>query len=57
MARGQKIVAVDGPHCVAGEWWAHGYDRRYYWLTLADGALVWVYRERDGRTYLHGVAD
>jgi hypothetical protein len=35
-----------------------GFDRSYYWLTLADGSLCWVYRDhRDGRHYLHGVAD
>ena len=64
------IVSVDGPIRLCGEWWQGGpgrqgergepagFDRSYYWLTLADGSLCWVYRDhRDGRHYLHGVAD
>ncbi len=53
-----RVLEVDGPHRASGEWWADGFDRSYYWLGLSDGTLVWVYRdERDGRAYLHGVAD
>ena len=53
-----RVLEVDGPHRASGEWWADGFDRSYYWLGLSDGTLAWIYRdERDGRTYLHGVAD
>jgi len=53
-----RVITIDGPHRASGEWWAEGFDRSYYWLGLSDGTLVWVYRdERDGRAYLHGVAD
>ena len=58
-----RVVATDGPTCVAGEWWTapmgeEGFDRSYYWLALADGSLLWVFCDRhDGRTYLQGVLD
>ena len=55
-----RVMAEDGPHRLAGEWWdpAARFDRTYFWLTLEGGSLVWVFRdERDGRIYLHGVAD
>ncbi len=54
-----RIVASEGPVHLAGEWWEQGgFDRTYHWLTLADGSLCWVYQDhRDGRCYLHGVAD
>jgi hypothetical protein len=53
-----RVVTIDGPHRASGEWWEQAFDRSYYWLGLSDGTLVWVYRdERDGRAYLHGVAD
>ena len=65
LARGgqsMRVVAVDGPIRLSGEWWASarggGFDRSYYWLTLADGSLCWIYLDhRDGRHYQHGVAD
>jgi protein ImuB len=53
-----RVTEIDGPHRTSGGWWAEAFDRSYYWLGLSDGTLVWVYRdERDGRAYLHGVAD
>jgi protein ImuB len=52
------VVAVDGPIRLSGEWWQGGFDRSYYWLTLTDGSLCWIYRDhQDGLHYLHGVAD
>jgi protein ImuB len=56
--RALRLAAVDGPHRVAGEWWQRGFDRSYYWVTVEDGGWLWLFRdERDGRHYLHGVAD
>jgi hypothetical protein len=55
-----RVVSADGPIRLCGEWWhkGRGFDRSYYWLTLADGSLCWVYRDhQDGRHYLHGLAD
>ena len=53
-----RVIEIDGPHRASGEWWVNGFDRSYYWLGLSDGTLCWVYRdERDGRAYLHGLAD
>lgn len=55
-----RVVAEDGPHRLSGEWWdpATRFDRTYFWLTLDDSSLVWVFRDqRDGQAYLHGVAD
>lgn len=53
-----EVTAIDGPQRLAGEWWETAFDRSYYWLTLADGALCWVYRdEQGGGVYLHGLAD
>jgi protein ImuB len=55
-----RVISADGPIRLCGEWWqkGRGFDRSYYWLTLADGSLCWIYRDhQDGRHYLHGVAD
>lgn len=53
-----SVVAVDGPVRLSGEWWQDGFDRSYFWLTLSDGSLCWIYRDhQDGLHYLHGVAD
>ncbi|HWM84608.1 MAG TPA: DNA polymerase Y family protein [Kofleriaceae bacterium] len=54
-----RVVSVDGPVRLCGEWWGGaGFDRSYFWITLADGSLFWIYRDhRDGRHYLQGVAD
>jgi protein ImuB len=53
-----RVLKVDGPHRLASEWWATSFDRSYYWLSLEDGALWWIFRdEHDGRMYLHAVAD
>ncbi|HLU66017.1 MAG TPA: DNA polymerase Y family protein [Kofleriaceae bacterium] len=59
--RGQasaRVIDGEGPYRVCGEWWERWFDRSYFWLTVDSGALWWVFRdERDGRHYLHGIAD
>jgi protein ImuB len=53
-----RVVAVEGPQRLAGEWWVSPFDRSYFWLSLEGGPLWWVYRDEvDGRAYLHAVAD
>jgi protein ImuB len=52
------VVSIEGPIRLCGEWWQGGFDRSYFWLTLSDGSLCWVYRDhQDGQHYLHGTAD
>ena len=45
-----------GHERLCGEWWAVGLDRGYLRLELADGRVLWVYREL-GHAYLHGLFD
>ena len=53
-----RIVGLDGPQRLSGEWWGRPFDRSYSWLRLASGELCWVFREEPGgRLYLQAVGD
>ena len=53
-----RVIGVDGPQRLAGEWWAKGFDRSYSWLRLASGELYWVFREeRGGALFLQAIGD
>jgi protein ImuB len=52
------VIAREGPHRLCGEWWHQPFDRSYYWLALAGGERLWVYRdEREGGFFLQALAD
>jgi hypothetical protein len=53
----KRIVGVDGPQRLSGEWWAQGFDRSYSWLRLESGELYWVFREKTGQVFLQAVGD
>jgi hypothetical protein len=54
----RSIVRAEGPHRLAGEFWDVPFDRSYHWLTLADGALWWIFRnERTGECFVQAVVD
>jgi nucleotidyltransferase/DNA polymerase involved in DNA repair len=51
-------VEHEGPHRLSGEWWHRPFDRSYYWLALADGERLWIYRdEEQGGLFVQAVAD
>jgi protein ImuB len=44
---GGRVVALAGPWRLAGEWWtADGFARDYYDVSLSDGGVYRVYRDR-----------
>ncbi len=44
---GGRVVAVAGPWRLAGEWWtADGFTRDYYDVSLSDGGIYRIYRDR-----------
>lgn len=52
------ITALTGPYRMQGGWWVREAARDYYFAELADGALLWLYRDRRrGRWFLHGHVD
>lgn len=59
--QGQPAVSMlrtEGPQRLCGEWWADRFDRSYYWVRLAGGALAWIFRdEATGNVYLQAVGD
>lgn len=54
-----KIVGVDGPQRLAGEWWGDtAFDRSYFWLTGVNNERLWVFRdESSGRFHLQAQVD
>lgn len=56
--RSRRVVAMDGPERLRGEWWSSPFDRDYYRVRLDDLGECWVYRDAaDGALYLHGFFD
>lgn len=54
----QKLVRVEGPRKLSGEWWGTPFDRSYYWLLTNEGDLLLAFRnEADGSLYLQAEAD
>jgi hypothetical protein len=53
-----RILRSDGPQKLSGEWWAHGFERSYYWLLLETGEIAWVFRDDlTGAYFLQALAD
>ena len=56
--RARAVLAVEGPERLRGEWWASGFDRDYYRVSLEGLGDCWVFRDAaDGRLRLHGFFD
>jgi protein ImuB len=54
---GRRLSLVAGPERIETGWWDGGdVSRDYYVAADADGARLWIYRERDGRGgwFVHG---
>ncbi len=57
-APGVQIIHVDGPLRFSGGWWSTPFNRSYFWLSLGDGALAWIFREEpSGPFFLEALAD
>jgi protein ImuB len=57
-----RIVRVEGPHRLSGEWWEAPFDRSYYWVTGSGGERLWLYRdelaaEGGKRIFVQALAD
>ncbi|MBI4869758.1 MAG: DNA polymerase Y family protein [Candidatus Wallbacteria bacterium] len=52
----RRVVASSGPWSRDGEWWSGGFSRDYFEVETADGARLWLYRDRvTGGWFVHGV--
>lgn len=52
------IEAMVGPYRLQGGFWVGEVARDYFYAERADGALLWIYRDRHhGRWFLHGHLD
>jgi protein ImuB len=56
---GGRVVALAGPWRLAGEWWTErGFARDYYDMSLSDGGVYRVYRDRrSGEWFMDGEYD
>jgi protein ImuB len=56
--QGRALQLLAGPERLESGWWdGHDIQRDYYVAADAEGARLWIYRERDGsppRWFLHG---
>jgi protein ImuB len=49
---GGRVVALAGPWRLAGEWWTpEAFTRDYYDISLSDGGVYRVYRDRRTATW------
>ena len=52
------VVEYHGPYVVSGGWWARPVHREYGFARLADGTLLWVFRDRVRRRwFLQGTVE
>jgi protein ImuB len=56
---GGRVVALSGPWRLAGEWWSeHRFARDYYDMSLTDGGVYRLYRDRrTGAWFVEGEYD
>jgi hypothetical protein len=40
----RRIVHIEGPHQLAGDWWSAPFDRSYFWIACAGGEVFWVFK-------------
>ncbi len=52
----RDFVLLAGPERIESGWWDGDEARRDYFIArTGDGSLVWIYREREGGWFLHGI--
>ncbi len=54
-----KILDLEGPETLSGEWWLRSFHRNYYKASLDNDSQWWVYTNQDRPDYYfwHGVFD
>lgn len=55
-----KIISMEGPERLEGEWWLGGFAREYFRVITEEGNQLWVFRdpkEANGALFLHGIYD
>ncbi len=53
-----EVISSRGPTRVEAEWWSGDpLERDYYEVETKDGGRYWVFREKSGAVYLHGIFD
>ena len=53
-----KILRIEGPERVTGEWWCSDRERDYYTVYTSQGERLWVFQQSDSQAYfLHGLFD
>lgn len=58
LGSGGAVVAMYGPHRIAGGWWLRRRERDYHFIELQNGELLWIFYDRPARRwFLHGVVD
>jgi protein ImuB len=50
-----KFTLLAGPERIESGWWDGAEARRDYFIARLGESLAWVYREREGRWFLHGL--
>ncbi len=55
---GGPVVEYHGPYVVSGGWWARPVHREYGFARLADGTILWLFRDRARRRwFLQGTVE
>ncbi|MES3036713.1 MAG: hypothetical protein V4736_02290, partial [Bdellovibrionota bacterium] len=53
-----KILEMEGPERITGEWWTPTEQRDYYRIATEEGEELWIYALPDSENYfLHGIFD
>lgn len=53
-----KVVSMEGPERISGEWWLGDCERDYFRVFTENGEVLWVYVDSGSKkTFLHGVFD
>ena len=50
-----KFALLAGPERIESGWWDGAEARRDYFIARSGASLAWVYREREGHWFLHGL--
>jgi protein ImuB len=49
------FMLLAGPERIESGWWDGAEARRDYFIARSDASLLWIYREREGGWFLHGI--
>lgn len=53
-----RVLGVEGPEILSGEWWFRQFERRYYKIRTHTGEWLWVFRSPGAEAFfLHGYFD